>query len=393
MAESAIDIDNIAVNTSSVNSTRSILVSELACYIACKFGKLSETKLGSIINDFYSPDHICEAKKMLVDAIEALGVAKWVKPPNRKQSENKSKLEVTDILNLYSFASDNHILDILPMFVAANVDNLPTARMEEGDLGCVLNKLDTIADKIDSFGKTVPDKILSRLSIMDTKLDILKLNKPDNNSKSNKGSSSSSEMVPLQTPSGSGCIQTPIPRGPGMTENYANNGSTVSGSWADRTATPLTVRRNPALGNGSVDTDTDDNHGMGSDGFTVVKSKKRRIGSDQNSKSASRSAPVQRVIGSNVTTCTLKAAKELKKSKIFCVSNLSKDTTCADLLQWLNDCNIKINNIFEAKTKYANSTSFRVNIDAMDENKFTANDIWASHIIVREWVFKSKLSQ
>ena len=68
------------------------------------------------------------------------------------------------------------------------------------------------------------------------------------------------------------------------------------------------------------------------------------------------------IIGTNAE-CPLKAARELKKNRIFYVSNLSKNTDSESLVKWLTDCNIKVNNIFAAKTKFTDSSAFRVNVD------------------------------
>jgi len=96
---------------------------------------------------------------------------------------------------------------------------------------------------------------------------------------------------------------------------------------------------------------------------------------------------VTKIIGSNAA-CALRAAKELRKNRIFCVSNLSTDTSIDQILKYLTDNSIKVNSVFPAKTKFANSNGFRVNIDASDVDKFTSKDLWTSYIVVREWVFK-----
>jgi hypothetical protein len=129
--------------------------------------------------------------------------------------------------------------------------------------------------------------------------------------------------------------------------------------------------------------------------------RRRIISQEKNSASASNSNPdaisfsqrkvkLNTVIGSN-TSCTLKAAKELKKKKIYCISNVAMDTSCDELKNWIESCNISVLSIFEAKTKFKDSLSIRVCIDAVDAVKFESDDIWASNVIVRDWVFKAKV--
>ena len=62
------------------------------------------------------------------------------------------------------------MLTRMPKIVAANVDNLPTTRLEEGDLRCVLNKLDQLDVKLDKLEKF---DVLTRISNIDNKTDRL----------------------------------------------------------------------------------------------------------------------------------------------------------------------------------------------------------------------------
>ena len=64
------------------------------------------------------------------------------------------------------------------------------------------------------------------------------------------------------------------------------------------------------------------------------------------------------VIGSNAS-CSLKAAKELLNKRVFCISNVSDKTTCQELQDYIESCGVKVLSIFEAKTKFKDSHSFR----------------------------------
>ena len=68
-----------------------------------------------------------------------------------------------------------------------------------------------------------------------------------------------------------------------------------------------------------------------------------------------------------------------------------KKTDCSELKNYIETFKITVLSIFEAKTKFKDSKSFRVCIEACDIDKFIADDIWASHIIVRDWVFKGNV--
>jgi len=51
---------------------------------------------------------------------------------------------------------------------------------------------------------------------------------------------------------------------------------------------------------------------------------------------------------------------------------------------------IKLYDVFEAKTRFRDSAAFRVSIDATDVEKFINDSMWPAHVIVREWVLKDK---
>ena len=144
----------------------------------CKYSKLSAVTLKSVISDFFSGDSITEAKELLVDSVDKVNIDKWPKPERRKQSDNKARLKVDDIVSVYAFLDENLILDKLPTFVAANVDNIPSNRIEEGDLRCFLNKLDNVENKIDNIPSHHTDEgnlrqLLDKLVSVENKIDIL----------------------------------------------------------------------------------------------------------------------------------------------------------------------------------------------------------------------------
>src|SRR5580692_3747958 len=139
------------------STEKRFIVSELLCYCRWKFGKLSINSLKSIIFDFYSANDITAAKEILVDSVEELNIDKWPKPARRKVSENKTRVEVDDIIGVFTLLDESLSLDKLPSFVAVNVDNIPSNRIEEGDIRCILNKLDGMDNKLDTFHGKLED--------------------------------------------------------------------------------------------------------------------------------------------------------------------------------------------------------------------------------------------
>ena len=141
--------EHVVLNSPVVRNT---IISELLCYLQCKFGKIPLNSLKLVISDFYKSSDISTAKELLTESVDNLNIDKWVKakPARRKNSDNKCRNELEDIFSVLCFLDENLQLDKLPIFVAQNVDNLPSNRIEEGDLRCVLNKLDILDKKLDN---------------------------------------------------------------------------------------------------------------------------------------------------------------------------------------------------------------------------------------------------
>ena len=275
---------------------REIIINELLCYLICKFKKLSINTLKCTVADFYSASCISSAKEALVEAVDNINLDKWPKPARRKQSDSKFKIELDDIVNVLEYLDENLLLDKLPCFVALNVDNLPSNRIEEGDLRCILNKIALVDQKIDLINKPV------------------------------------SIGLPNNVSHDSAIIRS-------------SAGPPPSRSWADRAATPR-----------QHDTDSDTFLDDPMDTFTVVKNKRKRVfspnfssqpatGPQPMSTVSRRSTLTRSIVGSNAT-CPMKAAKELRKNRIFCVSNMSADSTCDELRDYLTVSGIKVHKIF-----------------------------------------------
>jgi len=68
--------------------------------------------------------------------------------PKRKAGENKTRLQVDDILSIFQYVDENLAFDKLPDYVAKDVDNLPSVNMESSDIRSNINRLDTIENNL-----------------------------------------------------------------------------------------------------------------------------------------------------------------------------------------------------------------------------------------------------
>lgn len=137
--------------------TREVLVvSEPLCFLFKKFKQLPDKTLKQLITDFYTAEIICEAKNTLLNYMEQLDLTKWTKPTRRRKDSNdktgsKLKMETEDVIAMLIYIDEYNIYSRLPTFVAADPDNLPSAKLTEGDLQCILNKLAGMSDTLSSF--------------------------------------------------------------------------------------------------------------------------------------------------------------------------------------------------------------------------------------------------
>jgi hypothetical protein len=301
--------------------------------------RYSNIPIFNIPLDFYNNNQITEAKELLVESVEKLNLDNWTKPVRRKQSDNKSRMELDDIVGIFTYLDENLILNKLPIFVSINVDNIPSSRMEEGDLRCILSKFDKLDNKLDNLSIAVAV--------------------PRDKSLPSKG------YLPSTIPQQPSTSAVPL--------------ADSSLSWAERVAGPALLPNPSSLALGASDTEGEE---ADMEGYSMVMSKRRRPVSSpianttaSISKSLITKLPAIRVIGSCASS-TIKAAKELTEKRIYFVSNLDKSTSNEDLKTLIESQNIKVLNIFEAKTKFTDSKAFRVCIDASGRDSFEDGSIW-----------------
>jgi len=67
-----------------------------------------------------------------------------LRPPKRRKDSkdnvgNKLRQDVDDMLSTVTFIDENNVRPKLPTFVAADPDLLPSVKLTDGDLLCILN--------------------------------------------------------------------------------------------------------------------------------------------------------------------------------------------------------------------------------------------------------------
>jgi len=81
----------------------------------------------------------------------------------------------------------------------------------------------------------------------------------------------------------------------------------------------------------------------------------------------------------------IKAAKDLTRKAVFCVSNLNSDKTCEMMTQFVASIGVHVILCFEAKTKFLQTMAFRICINKDDNELFLKSDHWPQHVLIRNW--------
>jgi hypothetical protein len=378
-----------------------IIISELLCYLGNKFSKVGVKTLKSIILDFYRQDEISDAKDTLCEATDEIfarrsDLDKWPKPPRRKgqDKDNKARAEVDDLFATFQYLDEKLLLSDLPIFVVKDIDNLPSSKMESGELRCLLNRFDKLeSDYLDGLNKITGNLVTLQ---DDAKLQIAGLNKLDN-------------LLDLS-------IRKPAPSSlswnksadirPAAWGNSASSAGKVSHARhetmdsdaisATETDDELVQRNNTENNGGLLDTASD------GEGFQYPRSrmaKKRiRVNSSPHvmNNSISNENVTNRLIRKNNSiigtrsNCSMKAAKPLLKKSVFYMGNVSIDETTDSVKTWIESGDVKVLSIFLIKSKFEGTLSFRICIERDHVDKFRNPENWPSSIIIRDWLHKDK---
>jgi hypothetical protein len=114
----------------------SVYVSEVLCFILNKFGKCPIKNVKEVMLKFYNGDEIVHAKELLHG--ELVKINETALPRlSKRQGDNRTARDVDDLFAYITKADEAGMLTLLPTFVAANLDRIPSVKPEEVDL-CLL---------------------------------------------------------------------------------------------------------------------------------------------------------------------------------------------------------------------------------------------------------------
>jgi len=160
---------------------------ELLCFVANKYGNSPNESVKSVILNFYTPTEISGAKELIFKAVNELNLTvDWVpRQVNRRRSEDKPRLEIDDIYAVFD-AFDEHVqLNILPEFVAKDLERLPPFRTDELDLCMAVRRISALESKVSSIVSNCVEMVSANVKANFSANDFPKFNNTSANSAQN----------------------------------------------------------------------------------------------------------------------------------------------------------------------------------------------------------------
>lgn len=152
------------------------VVNELLCYVRNNFGKHPKDLVGVAVLGFYTDQKVSTAKLRLKEFVDSMDEKPdgFPRIKTRSDKDNRRKLEVDDILSMFTALDAAKI--VLPTYVAADLQRIPTVSPGEVDvfgLAAAVNKLST---QVDCLSKQVAKQTaVPELGDLSTRVEALEL--------------------------------------------------------------------------------------------------------------------------------------------------------------------------------------------------------------------------
>jgi len=383
---------------------RQLVLSDVLCFLVNKYVKLPVKQLKCAVMDFYSIDNIAEAKVRLLDDVKQLNSG--VKLPHisrHREGDGRMAREVDDLFTLLQLLDEHKLFDCLPHYVCGDPDNIPSARLFEGDMNVLLVMLEKVQRKVEEYGSAL-STITRDVSQLQSKFATL----------SQAKSTLDDEYPPLPSvaakPRPASSQQSSVqPRAGNSTVNTGASADCYVSDWGTLSSTPnVHANRFSVLAS-----TTDDEEGTGQ--YQQVQSRKsKRLRNrtppqseqsqhqQQQSLSTATNETTQQpprrrplILGKSMMSTNIAAARKLRKKAVFCVDNV-KSTCTPDDIKYHVSCKLSVNviSVFDAKSRRRQFDStckaFRLCVYHDDRECVSDPANWPDSVIISDWFFKSE---
>ena len=413
MADGAVQSPNVVFNS-------------LLCYVVTKLRTLELARIRSTVLDFYSAEDVSSAKKVLLEAVDYIQLDKPLPRYPERQGANRTTREMDDIMDIFVQIEERKQLNVLPNFVAVNSDNLPSPRMDVGEMHTIMNKIDKLEailfgvqtavynvqstvgrvvsaiNQLQSAGSGVVSRTGQPASVISTgTTSIVQLNTTGNSavSQQQQQQSSSSFTHPKtlwsdtvaqaeqQSASDTGLMAEDSAddfilsesRKQRRKKRRMQSGPQSTPPTAQPTGERPATTAQPAASSQLASRDTAAvNQARSSTSTTASNSFRRPL-----------------IVGKSYVSA-VSAAKPYKS--VYCVDNVSTSVDSDSLTSFVSSLGVRVLSCFEVKPRMTarqrlrhvqvNHKTFRLCINRADNNILLNADIWPSDVSVFRWFFK-----
>jgi hypothetical protein len=141
---------------------RSVVLCAPLCFAFSKVNKLSLLQIVGVLSDWFVPEDISTAKKILVEDVRRQNLDKADgKLPQllraRRDADRSARVkkEAEDIVNILLTLDRHHLCGKLPIYATDSTDSIPTLKLEDGDMQYLWSKMGKMEDAIFNVQKII----------------------------------------------------------------------------------------------------------------------------------------------------------------------------------------------------------------------------------------------
>ena len=355
--------------------------------------------------------------------------------PRRREGDSKITREADDLITLLLFLDENKLFSLLPKYVAASPDRMPSARLFEGDLNVLLVMLEKMDGKFEEYRSALAaivrdvGQIQAKVAVIDqfpalqasagapVGLPVPAWVQPRQSQPAPQLQPRSGGSVQVHGNSTQALIDTTT-----AIVNRANtevqsvdaahlfDDRTPSRDWATSMSTPNRY--------GVLSTD-DDGRAEHDELFIPVLPRRAKRQRQQSNpavaavdtrvrSSTSTSAAVVRrqdqpqrrtfIYGkSSAMAAKISAAQIIPRKAIFCLDNLNRSCSVDDIKSFVTGLSVEVLSCFEVKPRrrrgenelvVPNRKAFRLAINADHRDRLLNESAWPNSVLISDWYFK-----
>jgi len=330
----------------STNAVSTIIVNEVLNFLKNSYVTSTCGQLKPVLISFYNEEELPNAKNILYKSLSDADVGDLPRLITRK-GDQKIKMIVDDLLELFVIVDERKLLSKLPRFVADNLARIPTVCQDNLNSVALARKMELLENRVAMLAE-----LESRVQQLEHRATttIAKVNCPDRGGKQHQVD----------------CV----------IDDAQTEVITATGS------------------NFSVDASPD---------YATVASRNRRgfrSSREQQSKQLPKKTNSKRILGEGAAGehGNLQSAVQIKRKAVFHVDNLEPTSTTTTVEDHLKKLGIPVLTCFNAKSWMRDDereqvTAFRVCIPAEYRDRFMDKMSWPKGILITVWKFKTNNNQ